>query len=69
MLNQSFDLLNDLKSYSIKKIDFKIPLKNTYFNFVTGEIIQNTCTGGKRFVFCHVNIRICKLQQSDMKLS
>lgn len=51
MLNQSFDLLNDLKSYSMKKIDFKIPLKNTYFDFVTGEIIQNACTGGNIFDF------------------
>lgn len=60
MSNQSFDLINDLQSYSMKKIDFRFPLKNMHFDFMTGKIIQNVCTGGNGF-FCHVSIRICKL--------
>ena len=34
----------------MKEIDFKSPLRNMYFDFMTGKIIQNTCTGGNVFL-------------------
>ena len=62
MSNQSFNLLNNLKSYTMKKNSISnVHWKNAYFIFTTGKRIQNVYSGGNRDFFVTLIVEYVKL--------